>query len=217
MGFMKGRKMADYEKLIAATNPSNIVPVIVINNIDDALPMAKAFSNAGIGVLEITLRTKFGAQAIAQIKNSFPKMSIGAGTVTDQISLEAALSSGCDFVVTPGTTNELFHSLQQIDLPVLPGVSTISEALTAYQKGFKYQKFFPAEAIGGIPALKAINGPLPEICFMPTGGIGAHNARDYLALENVVCVGGTWMMDTASMDTADWSSFETVLKKHITL
>lgn len=212
---MKAHIMSNYDKLINATKPHNIVPVIVINDIEHALPMAEAFMNTDICVLEVTLRTSIGAQAIALIKENFPHMMIGAGTVTNHESLEIALSAGSDFIVSPGTTSALFAAFQKLNIPVFPGVSTVSEAMTAYQKGFKYQKFFPAESVGGAPALKRIYDPLPEIRFMPTGGIGPANVRDYLALENVICVGGSWMMDTTSMHDADWKNFEQELKQRI--
>ncbi len=163
---------------------------------------------------KVTLRTSIGAQAIALIKENFPHMMIGAGTVTNHESLEIALSAGSDFIVSPGTTSALLQP-SKLNIPVFPGVSTVSEAMTAYQKGFKYQKFFPAESVGGEPALKRIYDPLPEIRFTSTGGIGPANVRDYLALENVICVGGSWMMDTTSMHDADWKNFEQELKQRI--
>ncbi|MGC6512576.1 MAG: bifunctional 4-hydroxy-2-oxoglutarate aldolase/2-dehydro-3-deoxy-phosphogluconate aldolase [Parvibaculales bacterium] len=205
--------MSAYAKLFAATAPTRLVPVIVIETPEQALPMAKAFTRAGVTVLEITFRTAYGAEAIKTIKQAFPEMTIGAGTVLSSTHIQQALDAGSDFIVSPGTTPGLLKELAELDTAVFPGVATVSEAMTAYEYGFSHQKFFPAEAAGGVATLKSLHAPLPDLTFMPTGGITRENARSYLALENVACIGGSWMIDKAAIAAGDWERFEAEIKK----
>jgi len=209
--------MSTYAQLIAATSPTRLVPVIVIETPDQALPMAEAFARAGVTVLEITFRTAYGAEAIKTIKRDFPEMTIGAGTVLSSTHIRQALDAGSDFIVSPGTTPGLLEELAELDTAVFPGVATVSEAMAAYEFGFHHQKFFPAEAAGGIATLKSLCAPLPDLTFMPTGGITRENARSYLELENVACIGGSWMMDKASLTAGDWERFEAEIKKRTAL
>lgn len=182
------------------------VPVLVVNRPDDAALLAMALERAGLTALEVTFRTRFAAAAIADMKRACPDVYVGAGTLTRPDQIEAALDAGSDFLVTPGATERLYAALASTLVPVFPGVATASEALRALEHGYPLQKFFPAETNGGIQALKALHGPLPQISFMPTGGIHRANMADYLALPNVNAIGGSWMIDSAAVAAGDWET-----------
>lgn len=184
----------------------NIVPVMVINEIEQAVPMARALFEGGLKALEITLRTEHGLQAIRDIKAAIPDAMVGAGTVISPQLAKASVEAGVDFMVTPGTSAALLHELIQLGVPTLPGANTISEMMTLAEHGFDTQKFFPAEAAGGTAMLKSVAGPLPQLSFCPTGGIKPETAPDYLALANVVCVGGSWMLPADKIKAGDWDS-----------
>jgi len=187
---------------------SPVIPVIVIADIDDAVPLAQALVNGGLKVLEITLRTDAGLEAIALIKQAVPEAIVGAGTVVSTDDLCRAVDAGSEFLVSPGSTSSLIDFALQQPVPLLPGVATPSEAMALLEKGISHMKFFPAQAAGGIPMLKSIAGPLPQLKFCPTGGVNAANAADFLALANVLCVGGTWMLDQELIDAKDWAGIE---------
>ncbi len=196
---------------IMTTSP--VIPVIRIDNLDHAVPLAKALVKGGLKVLEVTLRTEWGLAAIADIKEHVPEATVGAGTVIDAQNYAYAVAAGAEFVVSPGCTAALAQAAQQYDVPMLPGIATPSEAMTLLEFGLQHLKFFPAQAAGGIPMLKSIAGPLPQLKFCPTGGVNPDNAADFLALENVLCVGGTWMLDQALIEAGDWSSIEARAKQ----
>jgi 2-dehydro-3-deoxyphosphogluconate aldolase/(4S)-4-hydroxy-2-oxoglutarate aldolase len=187
---------------------SSVIPVIVIEDIEDAVPLAQALVNGGLKVLEITLRTDAGLAAISKIKQAVPDAIVGAGTVVSLVDLSKALDAGSEFLVSPGSTPALIDAALQQSVPWLPGVSGPSEAMRLQEQGLSHLKFFPAQAAGGIPMLKSIAGPLPQIKFCPTGGINEATAPDYLALDNVLCIGGSWMLDSALIDAKDWSAIE---------
>ena len=187
---------------IMKTSP--VVPVMVIENIDDAVPLAKALVDGGLRVLEITLRTAPALEAIKQIKESVPDAIVGAGTIINTETLQASIEAGAEFIVTPGSTAAIIDAAQTAGVPILPGVNTPSEAMVLLEKGITEMKFFPAEAAGGIPMLKSIAGPLPQIQFCPTGGVSPTNAKDYLSLKNVACVGGSWMAPAELVNAGDW-------------
>ena len=208
--------MSTYADLFAASAPTRMVPVMVIESPDQALPMAKAFSNAGLNLLEITFRTAYGPEAIKSIKQAYPDLKVGAGTVLSDTHIRQALDAGSDFIVTPGTTPDLLKALAELQTPVFPGVATVSEAMTAYELGFAHQ-IFPAEAAGGVTTLKSLHAPLPDATFMPTGGITRKNASSYLELKNVACIGGSWMIDKTSLNAGDWDRFEAEIKKRTAL
>ncbi|GAB3091309.1 bifunctional 4-hydroxy-2-oxoglutarate aldolase/2-dehydro-3-deoxy-phosphogluconate aldolase [Aestuariicella hydrocarbonica] len=194
--------MAIAIKDIMETSP--VVPVMVIENLEDAVPLAKALVEGGLKVLEITLRTAPALEAIAAIKESVPDAIVGAGTIINVETLQASLDAGAEFIVTPGSTPAIIDAAQKAGVSILPGVNSPSEAMVLLEKGITAMKFFPAEAAGGIPMLKSIAGPLPQISFCPTGGIGPKNAKDYLALPNVACVGGSWMAPTDLVKAKNW-------------
>ncbi len=187
---------------IMKTSP--VVPVMVIDNIDDAVPLAKALVEGGLRVLEITLRTAPALEAIKRIKASVPDAIVGAGTIINTQTLQASIEVGAEFIVTPGSTTAIIDAAQAAGIPILPGVNTPSEAMALLEKGITEMKFFPAEAAGGIPMLKSIAGPLPQIQFCPTGGVNPGNAKDYLSLKNVACVGGSWMAPADLVNSGDW-------------
>lgn len=197
--------MIDIEQIMASCP---VIPVIVIDNIDDAVPMAQALVNGGLKVLEVTLRTDCGLQAITDIRREVPGAIVGAGTVINADDLTAAVAAGSEFLVSPGSTPALIDAALMQSVPLLPGVVSPSEAMTLLERGITHMKFFPAQAAGGIPMLKSIAGPLPQLKFCPTGGITEANAADFLALKNVLCVGGTWMLDKALIEAKNWSAIE---------
>ncbi|KID57082.1 ketohydroxyglutarate aldolase [Pseudoalteromonas luteoviolacea CPMOR-1] len=190
-----------------------VVPVIVIEELEDAIPLARALYNGGLRALEVTLRTPVAAEAVKQIKEALPEAYVGTGTVVDKASFEASVNAGADFMVSPGVSSELLELAKSTDIPFLPGAATPSEAMELASHGFKFLKFFPAEAAGGAPMLKSIGGPLPQVTFCPTGGISLESAPKYLALNNVICVGGTWMLDKSLIANKDWQAIEALAKQ----
>lgn len=190
-----------------------VVPVVVIENLEDAVPLAKALFNGGLKALEITLRTPVAAEAVKLMKEAVPEAYVGTGTVIDKATFEASLAAGADFMVSPGVNDELLALAKESDIPFLPGAATPSEVMNLASHGFKFLKFFPAEAAGGAPMLKSIGGPLPQVKFCPTGGISLETAPKYLALDNVVCVGGTWMLDKELIANKDWQAIEALAKQ----
>ncbi|AOT08580.1 bifunctional 4-hydroxy-2-oxoglutarate aldolase/2-dehydro-3-deoxy-phosphogluconate aldolase [Pseudoalteromonas luteoviolacea] len=190
-----------------------VVPVIVIEELEDAIPLARALYNGGLRALEVTLRTPVAAEAVKQIKEALPEAYVGTGTVVDKASFEASVNAGADFMVSPGVSSELLELAKSTDIPFLPGAATPSEAMELASHGFKFLKFFPAEAAGGAPMLKSIGGPLPQVTFCPTGGISLQSAPKYLALNNVICVGGTWMLDKSLIANKDWQAIEALAKQ----
>ncbi len=183
-----------------------VIPVIVIDNIEDAIPLASALIKGGLDVLEVTLRTPVAIEAVRQIKAAFPDSFVGTGTVTNLATLEASIKVDADFMVSPGATPSLLRAAKAAGVKLLPGAATPTEAMMLLDEGFACQKFFPAEAAGGVKMLKSLGGPLPQITFCPTGGISINNAANYLALSNVACVGGTWMLDKQLIENKDWNA-----------
>ena len=181
-----------------------ILPVIVIDEIHQAVPLATALREGGIKVFEVTLRTSCALQAIKAIKAALPDCITGAGTVTSKTHIKQLIEIGADFAVTPGATPELLEEASDKNLALVPGVCTPSEVIQAVSQGYKLLKFFPAEQAGGINMLKALSGPFPGIRFCPTGGIGPHNAESYLSLSNVCTVGGSWVCPKELVTAGDW-------------
>ncbi|MBD1583631.1 bifunctional 4-hydroxy-2-oxoglutarate aldolase/2-dehydro-3-deoxy-phosphogluconate aldolase [Pseudoalteromonas sp. S16_S37] len=198
------------EKILSS---APVVPVVVIDNLEDAAPLAQALYNGGLKALEITLRTPVAAQAVKIMKETVPDAYVGTGTVIDRATFDASVAAGADFMVSPGVNDELLALAKESDIPFLPGAATPSEVMKLAAAGFKYLKFFPAEAAGGAPMLKSIGGPLPDITFCPTGGITLESAPKYLALKNVICVGGTWMLDKQLIANKDWQAIEALAKQ----
>ena len=191
-----------------------VVPVMVVERIEDAVPLARALYNGGLKVLEITLRTPCALDAITAMVEALPDDAvIGAGTIITPKDLEAAIKAGSSFLVSPGTTPALIEAAKACLIPLLAGVATPTEAMNLYVQGFTHQKFFPAEAAGGVAMLKSIGGPLPQITFCPTGGIDLARAPSYLALPNVACVGGTWMAPKELMKAGRWDEIERLARE----
>ncbi|NBV75396.1 MAG: keto-hydroxyglutarate-aldolase/keto-deoxy-phosphogluconate aldolase [Methylococcaceae bacterium] len=194
--------MAVTIKEVMTTSP--VMPVMVINHLDQAVPLAKALVDGGLKVLEITLRTPVALDAIRKIKAEVPGAIVGAGTIINTETLQQAIDAGAEFIVSPGVTDTLIAAALKTGVPILPGVATSSEVMKLLELGITAMKFFPAEAAGGIPMLKSFGGPLPQVTFCPTGGVNPKNAPDYLALKNVACVGGSWMAPAELVDAGDW-------------
>jgi 2-dehydro-3-deoxyphosphogluconate aldolase/(4S)-4-hydroxy-2-oxoglutarate aldolase len=182
-----------------------VVPVLVIDDLSHAGPLAKALVAGGLPALEVTLRTPCALDAI-RIMAEVPGGHVGAGTLLTRADVKAAKEAGATFGVSPGSTPALIDAACEFDLPLLPGAVTASEIMALLEQGFTVQKFFPAEASGGAPALKAIGAPIPQVTFCPTGGISLKNARDYLALPNVACVGGSWVAPRDAMVRGHWAA-----------
>ncbi|GAA4242230.1 bifunctional 4-hydroxy-2-oxoglutarate aldolase/2-dehydro-3-deoxy-phosphogluconate aldolase [Actinomadura meridiana] len=181
-----------------------VVPVVVLDDADAAVPLARALVDGGLPVIEVTLRTPAALAAITRIAAEVPDAVVGAGTVVRPQDAERSAAAGARFLVSPGCTSRLQAAMAATGLPFLPGVATASEALALLESGITAMKFFPAEAAGGIGYLNSLRGPLPQIRFCPTGGVGPKNAADYLALENVGCVGGSWVTPADAVRDGDW-------------
>lgn len=191
---------------------SPVIPVVVVEDADHAVPLAQALLRGGIKVIELTLRTPAALGAIERIAAEVPDIVIGAGTVTAPEHAERAAKAGAHFLVTPGVTDRLLDAVEDTGLPFLPGAATVSEALRLTERGFTALKFFPAEAAGGVEYLKSIGGPLPYLRFCPTGGITAESAPRYLALTNVGCVGGSWLAPKDALAAGDFDRVEALAR-----
>lgn len=192
---------------------SQVMPVMVIQDITTAVDLARALIQGGVRTLEITLRSAHALDAIRLISEEVPDALVGAGTVRTPAQFEAAIEAGAAFCVSPGLTPSLASAAHQFEVPFLPGIATASESMFAADQGFSVQKLFPAEAVGGVGLLKALYGPLPDIVFCPTGGINAANARQYLALPNVKCVGGSWLTPEAAVAEKRWDAITALARE----
>jgi 2-dehydro-3-deoxyphosphogluconate aldolase / (4S)-4-hydroxy-2-oxoglutarate aldolase len=188
---------------LAAHGP--VIPVIVIQRVEDAVPLAQALVEGGVRVLEVTLRTPVALASIEAIVDAVPQAIVGAGTVRSIADARAAKDAGCRFAVSPGYASELALACRDIDLPLLPGVATASEVMRAAADGFRFLKLFPATAVGGVALLKSFAGPFPDVVFCPTGGITAQTAREFLALPNVKVCGGSWLTPEDAVAGGDWA------------
>lgn len=189
----------------AILNTSPVIPVLVIERIEDAVPLAKALVAGGLKVLEVTLRTEVGLDAIRAIAAEVKEAIVGAGTVTQTSQLQEVQAAGGVFAISPGATAALLKAGLESPIGYLPGISTVSEMMVAIEVGYSSFKFFPAESNGGTSALKSIAGPFPGVRFCPTGGVGPDNFLNYLALPNVCCVGGSWVVPAELIRKQDWS------------
>lgn len=181
-----------------------VVPVLVIEDVAYARPLAEALVKGGLPALEVTLRTPAALEVI-RIMAEVPGGVVGAGTLLTPADVKAAKAAGATFGVSPGATDRLLAACEDEGLPLLAGAATATEVMALLERGYTVQKFFPAEASGGAPALKAIGAPLPQVSFCPTGGISLKNAREYLSLSNVLCVGGSWVAPKELMAKGDWA------------
>jgi len=182
-----------------------VVPVLVIHDVAHARPLAQALVAGGLPALEVTLRTPVALEAIAEMAQVAGGV-VGAGTLLTPADVQAAKAAGAKFGVSPGATDILLDACESADLPLLPGAATSSEVMRLLERGYSVQKFFPAEANGGAPALKSIGGPLPQVSFCPTGGVSLTNAPNYLSLSNTLCVGGSWVAPQNLIDAGDWDA-----------
>jgi len=182
-----------------------VIPVIVLHRVEDAVPLARALVEGGVRVLEVTLRTTLALRCIEAIARDVPEAIVGAGTVRSADDALAAGDAGSRFAVSPGYTSAVGTACRDIALPLLPGVATASEVMAAQADGLSFLKFFPASTIGGIPLLKALAGPFPDVVFCPTGGITAETAPQYLALPNVKVCGGSWLTPDDAVKAGDWA------------
>ena len=197
--------------------PAPVIPVIVIQRVDDAVALARALVAGGIRVLEVTLRTPAALAAIAAIARAVPDAIVGAGTVRSDVDARAAHGAGAQFAVSPGWSPRVAAACRSLGLALLPGAATASEVMQAADDGFRFLKFFPAAAAGGTAMLKAWLGPFADVAFCPTGGIDAANAAEYLALANVKVVGGSWLTPPDAIAAADWVRIERLAREAATL
>ncbi|PDW63383.1 keto-deoxy-phosphogluconate aldolase [Helicobacter pylori] len=205
------------DKIIEILQISPIVPVVVIENIKDAVPLAQSLIEGGIPIIEVTLRSSCALEAIELIAKNVPKMRVGAGTILNPTQLEQAQNRGAEFLISPGLTPSLLEHAKKKDMPLIPGVSSSSEVMQALELGYSALKFFPAEYCGGVKLLNAFNGPFKGVKFCPTGGISADNMRSYLNLENVLCVGGSWLTPKDLIQNKEWDKITEICKRALAL
>jgi 2-dehydro-3-deoxyphosphogluconate aldolase/(4S)-4-hydroxy-2-oxoglutarate aldolase len=196
-------------------NAGPVMPVMVIQNLEDAVPLARALVAGGIKVLEITLRTPIALEAIRLISQQVEEAIVGAGTIITTAQLQAAEEAGAVFAISPGLTPTLLAAANAGNIALIPGISTLSELLLGMEYGLDHFKFFPAENVGGIPMLKAIAGPVPNVTFCPTGGISPENYKHYLQLSNVACVGGSWLAPADAVKAKNWAKVTELAKQAI--
>ncbi|MCF7966793.1 bifunctional 4-hydroxy-2-oxoglutarate aldolase/2-dehydro-3-deoxy-phosphogluconate aldolase [Methylobacter sp. Wu8] len=196
-------------------NAGPVMPVMVIQNLEDAVPLAQALVAGGIKVLEITLRTPIALDAIRLISREVKDAIVGAGTITTPEQLRAAEEAGAVFAISPGLTPKLLAAANDGNIALIPGIATLSELMLGMEYGLDHFKFFPAEAAGGIPMLKSIAGPVPKVTFCPTGGISPENYNSYLQLSNVACVGGSWLVPADVVKSKNWARVTELAKQTI--
>lgn len=189
-----------------------VIPVIILDDVDKARPLAEALVAGGLPVLEVTLRTPNALRVIAEMAKVAGAV-VGSGTVRSPLQMQKSVDAGCRFMVSPGAPMRLLEAADDVAIPLLPGIGTPTEAMTAAEHGYSFLKFFPAEALGGAPVLKAFASPLPDITFCPTGGIDAEKAKTYLKLPNVICVGGSWVMPADAIESGDWARIERLARE----
>ncbi|GAA7522567.1 bifunctional 4-hydroxy-2-oxoglutarate aldolase/2-dehydro-3-deoxy-phosphogluconate aldolase [Helicobacter pylori] len=205
------------DRIIEVLQISPIVPVVVIENIKDAVPLAQSLVEGGIHIIEVTLRSSCALEAIELIAKNVPKMRVGAGTILNPTQLEQAQNRGAEFLISPGLTIKLLEYAKKKDMPLIPGVSSSSEVMQALELGYNALKFFPAEYCGGVKLLNAFNGPFKGVKFCPTGGISADNMHSYLNLENVLCVGGSWLTSKNLIQNKEWDKITEICKRSLAL
>ncbi len=202
----------DAVALRAMLSLAPVIPVIILDDIAAARPLAEALVAGGLPMLEVTLRTK-NALKVMEEMGKVRGAIVGAGTVRNAAHMRQSVDAGCRFMVSPGASPRLLDAADDIAIPLLPGIGTPTEAMAAAERGYSFLKFFPAEAMGGAPVLKAFASPLPDITFCPTGGIDYQKAQVYLALPNVICVGGSWIMPGDALAAGDFSRIEKLARE----
>ncbi len=205
------------DKIIEILQISPIIPVVVIEDIKDAVPLVQSLVEGGIHIIEVTLRSSCALEAIELIAKNVPKMRVGAGTILNPTQLEQAQNRGAEFLISPGLTIKLLEYAKKKDMPLIPGVSSSSEVMQALELDYNALKFFPAEYCGGVKLLNAFNGPFKGVKFCPTGGISADNMRSYLNLENVLCVGGSWLTPKNLIQNKEWDKITEICKRSLAL
>jgi 2-dehydro-3-deoxyphosphogluconate aldolase/(4S)-4-hydroxy-2-oxoglutarate aldolase len=205
--------MAVISSTLALAEAGPVIPVIVVQRLADAVPLAQALVDGGVRVLEVTLRTPVALKAIEAMARLVPQAIVGAGTLRSAADARAAREAGAVFGVSPGYTAEVGAACREVGLPLLPGVATASEVMAAQADGLSFLKFFPATAAGGIPMLKALAGPFPDVVFCPTGGITLETAPQFLALPNVKVCGGSWLTPQAAVDAGDWGRLSALARE----
>lgn len=201
------------EQIAATLSLAPVVPVVIVDDARHAVPLARALVAGGIRAIEVTLRTRAALDAVRAIAGEVEGAIVGVGTVLDDAQFKDAVAAGARFAVSPGNAPRLLDAADDSDLPLLPGAATASEAMTLLERGYRLQKFFPAAHAGGTRLLGAWASPLAAIRFCPTGGITPHNAADYLALPNVVCVGGSWLTPKDALEGGDWARIERLARE----
>lgn len=194
-----------------------VIPVVTPTSVDATVSLAQALCSGGIGAIEITLRTPAALDALRAVKDSGIPIEVGVGTVTTPALVAEVAKIGVAFAISPGLTRPVLDAAAANDLALLPGIASPSELMLGLEYGLDFFKLFPAEVVGGQKMLKALSGPFPSLKFCPTGGIGPANARDYLSLSNVVCIGGSWMVPQEAVEAGDWSTIERLSREAITL
>ncbi|KFI13001.1 bifunctional 4-hydroxy-2-oxoglutarate aldolase/2-dehydro-3-deoxy-phosphogluconate aldolase [Vibrio coralliilyticus] len=192
-----------------------VIPVIQINSVEQAIPLAKVLVENGLPVAEVTFRTEAAAEAIKAMREAYPEMCIGAGTVLNAEQIEQAQQAGAEFVVAPGLNPNTVRRCQEVGMPIVPGVNSPSQVEQALELGLNFLKFFPAEASGGVAMVKSLLAPYVDVSLMPTGGIGKGNVNDYLAIDRVVCCGGTWMVAPKLIENEQWEEIGQLVREAV--
>ncbi|AIS57804.1 bifunctional 4-hydroxy-2-oxoglutarate aldolase/2-dehydro-3-deoxy-phosphogluconate aldolase [Vibrio coralliilyticus] len=192
-----------------------VIPVIQINSVEQAIPLAKVLVENGLPVAEVTFRTEAAADAIKAMREAYPEMCIGAGTVLNAEQIEQAQQAGAEFVVAPGLNPNTVRRCQEVGMPIVPGVNSPSQVEQALELGLNFLKFFPAEASGGVAMVKSLLAPYVDVSLMPTGGIGKGNVNDYLAIDRVVCCGGTWMVAPKLIENEQWEEIGQLVREAV--
>jgi 2-dehydro-3-deoxyphosphogluconate aldolase/(4S)-4-hydroxy-2-oxoglutarate aldolase len=203
--------------LIQTFSQYKIIPVIVVQRAVDIVPLGEILAENGLPVAEITFRTPAAAEALAMLRQAQPQMLIGAGTVLNRVQMEDARRANASFIVSPGLNPRNVHAAQRLGIPIIPGVNNPSDIEVALELGITTLKFFPAEASGGLKMLKALVGPFKNVKFMPTGGIGPQNIRDYLAVPEVVACGGSWMVEPELINSGNWTEIAKRVREAVAL
>ncbi|AJY44712.1 2-dehydro-3-deoxy-phosphogluconate aldolase [Martelella endophytica] len=203
---------AKTEFLLKTLTAQPVIPVLIVESVEHAVPLARALVDGGLKTLEITLRTDAALEVIHAMSQEIEGAVIGAGTILSAKDYEAAVEAGAKFIVSPGINGDILDAADDSEVPLLPGTATASEVLSLREEGYRVMKFFPAEQAGGAPYLKALSSPLADIKFCPTGGVSLQNAPDYLKLPNVLCVGGSWVAPKDMVVGGDWAGITKLAK-----
>ena len=201
--------------LLETIRTCKVLPVVVTDDVERSVKLAQVLANAGMSTIELTLRTKNALACIQAIKEQVPEMTVAAGTVTNVMELVNALQAGAEFVLSPGNSETLIRAAKARDVLFIPGVSTASEIMLGREHDITLFKVFPAEAIGGVGLLKSLAGPFPDVQFCPTGGLNPENFREYLALDCVTCIGGSWMVKADMIEAGQWERIEELAREAV--